>query len=57
MKLTLILMLALCVHNVYSQKIDTSTYAKKVDYILQNVDKSSAKTGILYDRAIPHANL
>ena len=28
-----------------------------MDNLLQNIDKSQAKTGILYDRAISHANL
>ena len=57
MKKILIVAMILLNISLNAQKIDTSTYAKKVEYILQNVDKSSAKTGILYDRAISRANL
>ena len=55
MKKILILVLALFTHTAYSQEI--GQYAKRMDNLLQNIDKSQAKTGILYDRAIPHANL
>ncbi len=55
MKRTLIFVLALFAHTAFSQKI--SSYAKKMDNLLQNIDKSQAKTGILYDRAIGQANL
>ena len=55
MKKILIFVLALFTHTAYSQEI--GQYAKRVDNLLQNIDKSQAKTGILYDRAIPHANL
>ena len=55
MKRILIFVLALFTHTAYSQEI--GQYAKKMDNLLQNIDKSQAKTGILYDRAISHANL
>ena len=55
MKKILILVLTLFTHTAYSQEI--GQYAKRMDNLLQNIDKSQAKTGILYDRAIPHANL
>ncbi len=56
MKKILIILLTLCVHSVYSQTIDTSTYAKKMDYLLQNIPKPS-NGGILYNRAFPFAEL
>ncbi len=55
MKKILIFVLALFAHTAFSQEI--SSYAKKMDNMLQNIDKSQAKTGILYDRAIGQANL
>ena len=56
MKKNLILLFILCSHSIYSQVIDTSTYAKKRDYLLQNIVKPS-NNGILYDRACPFAQL
>ena len=56
MKNILILLLILATYEVSAQ-VDTSTNAQKIAYLLKNIDKSGLKTGILYDRAIPHAKL
>jgi hypothetical protein len=57
MKKLLILALVLLVSNSYAQKmIDTSTYAKKVEYLFQHIEKPK-NAGIWYDRVMPWANL
>ena len=41
----------------YAIPPDTSSYAKKMDYTIQYIDKSKIPTGILYDRVFPTARL
>lgn len=52
-----LLAIAFCLHITMYAQIDTSTYKKKVDFIIQLLDPSKATTGILYDRVEPFSGL
>ncbi len=56
MKRILILLLVLATYKVSAQKIDTSTYAKKVEYLFAGIEKPT-KAGIWYDKVTPWAEL
>ena len=56
MKNIIIFALILLGSNGYAQKVDTSSYAKKVEYLFGNVQKPT-KAGIWYDKVMPWAGL
>ena len=56
MRNIIIFALILLGSNSYAQKVDTSSYAKKVEYLFGNVQKPT-KAGIWYDKVMPWASL
>ena len=56
MKRILIIAMILLNISLNAQKIDTSSYAKKVEYLFAGITKPT-KAGIWYDKVMPFANL